>query len=196
MEKFDPSLLRLQDSSYAGHFERTGWDDIFEQMNNTTEPLTVFKNTPGFEHQWASDPLYEETYSLWMKNNFNIDSIKWRSYYPKVHFDGSLVDDIASHLGLNSIHSFWISRLDSGFFAPLHCDPFVANIHDPEKGELKRYAVFITPSELGHIFILGRDHLYNLPVGTIIKWNNPVNELHIGINGSMKVKYMINVLGY
>lgn len=195
MENFDPSLLRLQDSTYAGHYERAGWDDIIDQLNNTVEPLQVFKDTPAYEEQWDSNPLYQQMYSSWLENNFNPNSIKWRSYYPKIHFDGSIVDDLAYHLGLNIIHSCWISRIDPGFFAPWHCDPFVDDIHDPEKGELKRYAVFITPSELGHIFILGRDHLYNFPVGTIIKWNDP-NVFHTGINGSMKVKYMINILGY
>jgi len=195
MNKFDPSILRLQDSSYIGQYEKTDWSDIIEQIEITTKPLTVYQDTPAYEDQWASNPLYQEMYSSWVDNSFNPNSIKWRSYYPGVHFDESVVTDMASRLSLNIVHSCWISRIDPGFFAPLHCDPFVDDIHDAEKGELKRYALFITPSELGHIFIIGQDHLYNFPVGTIIKWNNP-NDLHIGINGSMKTKYMVNILGY
>jgi hypothetical protein len=195
MNKFDPSILRLQDSSYVGQYEKTDWSDIIEQLDTTTKPLTVHQNTPAYEDQWDSNPLYQQMYSSWVENSFNPDSIKWRSFYPGVHFDKLVVDAMASHLELDTVHSCWISRIDPGFFAPLHCDPFVDDIHDTEKGELKRYAIFITPSELGHIFIIGQDHLYNFPVGTIIKWNNP-NELHIGINGSMKTKYMVNILGY
>jgi len=195
MENFDPTALTLHDCSYVGRYIGIDWNSIIDQMNTTTEPLTTFKNTPAYKHQWTSDPLYEQMHEMWEENNFNMDSVKWRSYYPAVHFDGSIVEDIAAYTGITNIHSFWISRVDPGFFAPIHCDPFIDEIHDAEKGELKRYAIFITPSEAGHLFVLGRDYLYNLPVGTVIKWNNP-NDLHIGINGSLKIKYMINFLGY
>lgn len=195
LENFDPATITLHDCTYIGRYEGTDWNSIIDQMNNTETPLTVHRNTPAFEHQWNSDPLYEKMYEMWKENNFNMNSVKWRSYYPGVHFDGSVVEKIADFTGIKNIHSFWISRVDPGFFAPIHCDPFIDEIHDDEKGELKRYAIFITPSEAGHIFVLGRDYLYNFPVGTVIKWNHP-NMLHIGINGSLKVKYMINVLGY
>lgn len=185
--------LKLQDSEYVGCYLRTDWNNIIDQLNNSAEHL--FNNTPAEPLDWATNPIYENMYSTWIQNNFNPNSIKWSRYTPGYHFDSSLVDDIASYLKLTSIGAFWISRIDPGFFAPIHCDPFIKDKTDLEKGEAKRYLITMAPADAGQIFILGQDHLYNLPVGTVIKWNDP-NELHIGINGSMQSKYLINVIGY
>jgi hypothetical protein len=188
-------ILKLQDGEFIGYYLNINWDDVIDQCNKSAVPLPTFKNTPAEQTQWEDDPTYNEMFSMWTENNFNPDSIKWRSYRCNMHFDESVADSVASYLGLTTVHSCWISRVDPGFFAPLHCDPLIAKKTDPDKGEVKRYLITISPAEAGQIFILGKDHLYNLPVGTVIKWRDP-GELHIGINGSMKSKYQFHILGY
>ena len=92
-------------------------------------------------------------------------------------------------------HRSWISRVDPGYYAPWHWD-----IDDNEKFYLQkgiptRYSIMIGESFPGQIFIIGQDHIYNCPEGSIFRWNN-YKEWHCGINASMVPKYMLHILAY
>jgi hypothetical protein len=147
------------------------------------------------QSKWDLDtPGYTDVYEIWKKANFNSNSIKWINYYPGKHYDQHIVDDLANYLRVKTIRS-WISRIDPGYFAPWHWD-----IDDKEKeylskGTLSRFSCFIEPPSMGHIFILGDQYYFNMPQGTLIKWND-YKEWHCGINGGLTPKFMFHLLAY
>ena len=146
--------------------------------------------------RWNLDTSeYNTIYQMWKDSNFNPASIKWINYYPGKHYEQDLVNNIQSYLGLSGIHRSWISRVDPGYYAPWHWD-----IDDNEKFYLQkgiptRYSIMIGESFPGQIFIIGQDHIYNCPEGSIFRWNN-YKEWHCGINASMVPKYMLHILAY
>ncbi len=155
-----------------------------EGVSITTDPSRWNLNTHG----------YSEIYQLWQKANFNPNSIKWINYYPEIHYDKSIETELCNSLGIVA-HRSWISRIDPGYYAPWHWD-----VDDNEqlylsKGQIVRYSCFIEEPSMGHVFILGDKYLYNIPQGTIVKWDN-YKEWHCGMNGGLVPKYMLHILGY
>ena len=146
-------------------------------------------------NRWNLDnPEYNKIYDIWKKANFNFNSIKWTNYYPGVHFDEQVVERQREQLSIKHVHRSWISRIDPGFMAPWHWD-----VDDHEEdylthGPIKRYTVLIEQMMHGHILIIGREHYFNQPAGTIIKWAN-YKEWHSGINAGMTPSFMLHILG-
>ncbi len=137
-----------------------------------------------------SNPEYNEMLNLWKSKNFNTDSVKWTNYYDY----GNIESTIADNLEIKPIRS-WISCVEPGYMTGYHYD-----IEDREKeylehGTIKRYSIFISEPDVGHLFILGKDYYFNKSVGTTLKWNN-YREWHNGINGGLSNKYMFHILGY
>ncbi len=188
---YDRRLLNLKSSIYLGSYRRIQWSDLIIDLQNkqgvevTTNPEYWNLDTPG----------YSEIYKMWQDANFNKNSIKWTNYYPGTHFAQELVDDVAFYLRLTGVHRSWISRVDSGFIAPWHWDVDDNESAYLEKGPIKRYSVIMGNPTLGHIFILGDDYIYNVPWGSIFKWNN-YKEWHSGINAGMCPKFMFHIIGY
>ena len=173
-----------------GYFLMINWNDVIEHLSNqegvsvTTDPKRWNLDTPG----------YNEIYKLWSEANFNPNSIKWINYYPETHYDKEIESNIAESLNIG-VHRSWISRIDPGYYAPWHWD-----VDDNEekfltKGNILRFSCFIKEPSMGHVFILGDKYLYDMPQGTIIKWDN-YKEWHCGINGGLKPKYMMHIIGY
>ncbi len=187
---FDKKLLALESSIFLSTYRRINWNEVIVSLLEkegsavTTDPSRWNTDTTG----------YNEIYAMWKNANFNSDSIKWINYYPRVHFDQSLVDDIADYLNVN-VHRAWISRIDPGYFAPKHWD-----VDDNEneyllKGDISRYSILMGDPTHGHIFILGDDYLFNCPKGSIFKWNNH-RDWHSGINAGMVPKFMFHLIAY
>lgn len=133
---------------------------------------------------------YKEMLDLWQSKNFNTASVKWTNYYDTKQQEIA----IAKEVGITSLRS-WISCVEPGYMTGYHYD-----IDDNEKeylqhGFLKRYSVFISKPEVGHLFILGKDYYYNKPQGSILKWRH-YGEWHNGINGGFTNKYMFHIVGY
>ena len=141
--------------------------------------------------RWNMDnPEYTEILKLWKDNNFNTDSVKWTNFYNT----SELAIEIAKEVGITPLRS-WISCVEPGYMTGYHYD-----IDDNENeylkhGTLKRYSVFISEPNVGHLFILGKEYFYNKPQGTILKWGN-YRDWHNGINGSLSKKYMFHIIGY
>ena len=137
-----------------------------------------------------ANPEYAEILKLWKASNFNTDSVKWTNYYDTKDVE----TEIAKEVSVTSLRS-WISCVEPGYMTGYHYD-----IDDNEKeyltyGLLKRYSVFISEPDVGHLFILGKEYFYNNPQGTIVKWTSH-REWHNGINGGLSKKYMFHLLGY
>lgn len=137
-----------------------------------------------------NNPEYSQMLKLWKDSNFNTNSVKWTNYYSY----GNIESTLASELGITPLRS-WISCVEPGYMTGYHYD-----IDDNEQeylkhGLLKRYSIFVSQPDVGHVFILGKDYFYNRPQGTVVKWNN-YREWHNGINGGLSNKYMFHILGY
>lgn len=187
---FKKTILTLESCAFLSTFNRIDWDELINHLSNedgvaiTTDPEKWNLETPG----------YNEIHNMWKGANFNTNSIKWTNFYPETHFDKDIIQQLADYLRVNT-HRAWISKVESGYFAPWHWD---VDDHETEylkKGEIKRYSCFISPQTKGHIFMLGNDYLFELPRGAIVKWNN-YKDWHAGINAGMSSKYMIHLLAY
>jgi hypothetical protein len=146
--------------------------------------------------RWNMDTTgYSDILKMWNDAKFNPASIKWINYYPNEHFEKLLEENIKNFLGLSEVHRSWVSRIDPGYYAPLHWD-----VDDNEhtyltKGTIKRFTVIINPMQLGQLFILGNQYIHSLEQGTILEWNN-YKEWHAGINASMEPAYMFHLLAF
>lgn len=137
-----------------------------------------------------NNPEYAEMLNLWKSKNFNTDSVKWTNFYEY----GDVEAQVAKELGIKPLRS-WISCVEPGYMTGYHYD-----IDDNEKeyltnGDLKRYSVFISEPDVGHLFILDKEYYFNKPQGTVIKWSH-YRDWHNGINGGLSNKYMFHILGY
>jgi hypothetical protein len=166
------------------------WDSV---INHISTQSGVVVNT-DLEKCRADVPGYNEIHLMWKQAKFNPAAIKWINYYPGTHFDNEITETIAAYLDLN-IHRSWISRIDPGYFAPLHWDVDDNETEYLKKGPIVRYSCFIEKPTFGHIFSIGDICFYNQPQGTLYKWDN-YREWHSGINAGMTPKYMFHLLGY
>jgi hypothetical protein len=162
------------------------WKEIISQLGKgvdiTTDPSRWNLDTPG----------YKEIYQMWKDANFNMDSIKWTNYYPDKHFNSNIVNVYSTDFKI--IHRAWISRLDPGYMAPLHWD-VDDNEHEYLKhGPLKRKTIMMQDFALGQLFILGKEHYYNLLENSVIDWDK-YNEWHSASNASMLPNYMLHIIG-
>lgn len=164
------------------------WNSVIERLKDGSE-VTV---DPA---RWNLDnPEYHKIYDIWKKANFNLSSIKWTNYYPGTHFPNEVVEQQAESLNLNHVHRSWVSKIDPGFMAPWHWDVDDYEQEYLKLGPIKRYTVIIEQMVHGHILIIGEDHYFNQPLGTVIKWSN-YKEWHSGINAGMAPNYMFHILG-
>ena len=138
----------------------------------------------------SSSSEYQSILALWKSKNFNTASVKWTNYYDTKDIEL----EIAQQVSITPIRS-WISCVEPGYMTGYHYD-----IDDNEQeylknGTLKRYTVFISEPDVGHVFVLGKDYYFNQLPGTILKWDN-YRDWHNGINGGLSNKYMFHILGY
>lgn len=183
-------LTDLRSTQYLGYYYRKNLEELVASLQNKAG-INVIQGLISRKHLDG----YNEIYKLWKDCNFNESSMAWYNYYPNADFDAEIVDDIAFYLRLEGVHRAWISRIDPGYYAPLHWDVDDNELKYLTKGPIKRYTITLNQPTLGHIFIVGKDHLYEVPIGSIFKWNDH-REWHIGINGGIKSKFTLHVLGY
>ncbi len=187
---FDKRLYSLKDCAFLNSFKRFNWDDIIASLAKqegvaiTTDP-----------DRWNLDNTeYSKIHQMWLDANFNSASVKWTNYYPGKHFDEEVTKSAAKYLRVN-VHRSWISRIDPGYYAPWHWDVDDNEAEYRAKGEPKRYSIMMDSPAMGHIFILGKDYIYDVPQGSIFKWND-YKEWHAGINAGLTPKYMFHLLAY
>ena len=137
-----------------------------------------------------NNPKYKEMVKLWENNNFNTSSVRWTNYYDTEDIEIT----IAESLSITSLRS-WISCVEPGYMTGYHYDIDDKETEYLKHGDIKRYSIFISEPDVGHLFILGKDYHFNKSVGTTLKWNN-YREWHNGINGGLSNKYMFHILGY
>ena len=160
------------------------WDDVIENLKDGSV-VTVDPD------RWnMANPEYKKILNLWQENNFNINSVKWINFY-----DTKEIETILSkQLEVTPLRS-WISCLEPGWITGYHYD-----IDDNEQeylkyGKIKRYSIFVSKPNLGHIFILDKEYHFNNDQGKILEWNN-YKDWHSGINAGLANKYMFHLLGY
>ena len=160
------------------------WNDVISKLQNGS----IVTVDPS---RWKmSNPEYKEMLDLWESKNFNTNSVQWINYYDCKDIEIELADT----LKITPLRS-WISCVEPGYMTGYHYD-----IDDNEQeylkhGTIKRYSVFISEPNLGHIFILGEKYYYQQAQGSILEWRHH-REWHNGINGGFSNKYMFNILGY
>ena len=137
-----------------------------------------------------SNPEYSKMLDLWKSKNFNTDSEKWTNYYDYENIEPI----VANSLDIKPIRS-WISCVEPGYMTGYHYDIDDKETEYLKHGDIKRYSIFISEPDVGHLFILGKDYHFNKSVGTTLKWDN-YREWHNGINGGLSNKYMFHILGY
>jgi hypothetical protein len=141
--------------------------------------------------RWNMDnPEYKQMLDLWKDSNFNTDSVKWTNYYDTKEIE----KEIAEQVGVTAVRS-WISCVEPGYMTGYHYDIDDNEQEYLKQGALKRYTVFVSEPDVGHVFIIGKEYYFNKPQGTILKWGN-YRDWHNGINGSLSNKYMFHLLGY
>jgi hypothetical protein len=188
--KYNKNLLNLESSSFLNTFNQVDWNDV---INTLIEPANNITIDPA---KWKLEyPGYKDIFAMWQEANFNMDAVRWKNYYSGTHYDERSVEKLAEYLQLNGIHRSWISKIDPGYFAPWHWDVDDNEAKYLEKGEIFRFSVFIQPPHHGHIFIINNDYLFNIPQGTIFKWNY-YKDWHAGINAGMTPKYMLHLVAY
>jgi hypothetical protein len=159
--------------------------------NTVINNLTAGKVVTVDPDRWnMSNPEYTEILEIWKRNKFNTDSVKWTNYYDTIDLEVA----VSKEVGVTPLRS-WISCVEPGYMTGYHYD-----IDDNEKeylkrGTLKRYSVFMSRPEVGHLFILGKDYHFNKPQGSVLEWNS-YRDWHNGINGSFTNKYMFHIIGY
>lgn len=186
---FDKNILNLTNSVFLNTYKRVNWNRVIDEL-----PIGGVEITTDPKKWKMDNPEYSKIYDMWTNANFNVNAIKWINYYPEHHFPKLIVDDIAMYLRVN-VHRAWISRIDPGYFAPWHWDVDDNEEEYLTKGTPTRYSIILCPPTHGHIFIINDDYIYNVPQGSIFKWNN-YRDWHSGINAGMTPKYMFHLLAY
>ena len=188
---YDKRLLNLKSCSFLNAYRRNDMSAVASSLIDKVG--TAITTDPS--HWNLKNTEYSKIYDLWKSANFNVDAIKWTNYYPDKDFSSDLVNDIAFYLRANGVHRSWISRIDPGYYAPWHWDVDDNEDEYLKHNEIKRYSIMMNSNVSGHIFMLGQDYLYNLPCGSIFKWNN-YKDWHSGINAGMTPKFMFHLLAY
>lgn len=165
------------------------WDNVIDSLEKqdgvsiTADPSKWNLDTPG----------YTDIYKIWQDAKFNPNAIKWINYYPDTHYAQEIINELAQGLHLRVLRS-WISKIEPGYFAPWHWDVDDNEEEYLQGGDIVRYSIFIEPPAMGHVFIINDDYYFNMLQGKIVKWKN-YKDWHCGINGGLKPKYMLHILG-
>jgi len=122
----------------------------------------------------------------WQASNMNIDAISVRCIDAR-----DMVKDTFSGI-LNIKEVLWaeFSQSEPGKMLPHHCD---AIMDDWIEAGAKKYSIFASKAEPGHVFILGEDHYCQPTQGDIIEWHD-MCEWHTGMNFGIKSKWLLNVV--
>lgn len=187
---FNRRLYLLEECAYLNTFNRLDWNEVIISISNQLGTAI----TPDPKIWNLENPEYKKIYEMWQDANFNNASIKWINYYPNLNFSEDVTNSVAKYLRIN-VHRSWISRIDPGYYAPWHWDIDEDEKEYLSKGQPKRYSIMMNPPSMGHILILGKDYIFDVPQGAIFKWYNYKNW-HSGINAGLTPYYMLHILGY
>ena len=147
---FDKRWLSLKDPVYLGYYYRHDLIALAKQLTDK-KGTDVMANLQSH----ANDPGYSDIHKLWQDANYNTNAMQWINYYPGLDFDQALVDDVAFYLRLKGVHRSWISRVDPGYFAPLHWDVDDNESEYLKHGDIKRYSITMCAPTIGHVYLNG-----------------------------------------
>jgi hypothetical protein len=142
-----------------------------------------------------SNPAYKEILKKWQDAQFNLASIKWTNYYPGLHFQSELVNQLVIDLKLSGLHRAWVSRVDPGFMTGWHWDVDDNEEQYLEKGSIVRYTIALQDFAPGQIFILDKEYHLDSVAGKIIQWSDH-RLWHTAMNSSYQPNWMLHILGY
>jgi len=164
------------------------WNNIIKELKNGV-------NITPDKSKWnLTNPDYLDIYNQWEEANFNMSAVFWINFYPDIHFDNSIVEQIAKTLNVG-IHRAWISQINPGYFAPWHWDADDSLDIYIKKGTPRRFSIFISNPNPAHFFTTDNNTFSNTTQGTVYEWKN-FNSWHAGANAGLIPKYMFHLLGY
>lgn len=157
------------------------WQKLIYHLE-TQQPVVGPKHKPG-----DNIPGLKEITDMWHNADYGT-SVQWDMFYPGVHFDNSIVEQFVKWAGLTSFTNAWVSRIQPGYFAPIHWD-----VQDDEPlPDTVRYHVHMSNPQFGHIFIVEDKCLYNQDQGSTYKWSSR-KAWHAGTNCGLTPKYIFNI---
>jgi len=120
------------------------------------------------------------------------NSIEFRHYYPKQHFNESYISQFESFVNATCLLSF-ISEIRPGKCAPWHWDinPW---LNDYPEGEIVRYVCFIDKPKYGQAFMIEEDCFYMEPQGNVFQYPS-LNSWHAGFNAGLDTKFLFTFTG-
>jgi hypothetical protein len=137
---------------------------------------------------------YQEIFDAWIAAGVDSTTVKWTNYYPGKHFNQLVETCVAAKLGIKPLRS-WISCIEPGFQAPWHWDVDDNEKEYLQKGNLKRYTVFIIDPQQGHEFTLETTRYENVAKGTVVEWPK-YNAWHSSKNTGIDLHYLYHIIGY
>jgi hypothetical protein len=134
---------------FIGNCSKVDWISLIEELKDQTPEIRP-KKMPKEE--------YPDFAYMWDKAGYRLRSeggnAEWQMFYPKQHFDQSVVDTFCDVNGIEEYSSVWISRIMPGCCAPIHYDILINRVKN-----LRRIHCHISPPEPGHICIKRRMYI-------------------------------------
>jgi hypothetical protein len=150
--------------------------------------------TYGVDFYQNKDGRFDEVIELWKSAGYDRSgTVEWINFYPGKHFDQEIVNNYANTLNIKCIRA-WVSKINPGRYAPYHWDIDDNEEEHLKQGDLVRYTTHICEPDLGHIFIVDKQIMFNQPVGATHQWNS-YKDWHAGGNCGFTPKYLFNFLG-
>jgi hypothetical protein len=181
----------MSDMVYAGTYDCTAILDQIKvvpgDVRSAAKPYSDSVNLSSYFQNEANQML-----SSWLNAGYG-DSVEWINFYPVKHFEESLLSGIYTQLKVNP-KRVWISSINPGKCVPWHWDIETSEHEWSKEGKLVRYTVYMDEPKIGHVFVVGDQCMYNVPAGSIYKWNN-WKEYHLGFNCGFEKKYVLHIVG-
>jgi hypothetical protein len=160
-------------------------------------PRNISPNNIGPKHK-AGDPIpgLSPITDMWEAAGYKTPAeggtVEWEMFFPGHNFDQSIVDTFAEYVGLEKVHSCWISRIWPGYFAPWHWDVNDDEARLSKEPTKPRWHCHMGKPAFGHVFIADDQCFYNQPQGTVYRWDSR-SLWHAGTNCGLVPKYLFNI---
>jgi hypothetical protein len=182
---------------YIGNYSsEVDCDSIVHQIKNQEGHYKTSAKPYGDNMQLSPELTNEAMtmYAAWEEAGYTkTDIIEWINYYPKKHFDDTVLNSLYKILKINP-KNVWISSIRPGKCVPWHWDIEDHADEWSKEGELVRYTLYLDDSKLGHTFVVGDRALYMIPKGDMYEWDK-WNDYHLGFNCGFEQKYILHIVG-
>jgi hypothetical protein len=170
------------------------WDGVIDDIRDSEPGYIGPRHDAGHTVQGVDEvcvPIRNAGYKMKCEGG----SASWGMYFPKQHFDISVVKSFIDFVGMDSYINCWVSRVMPGDVAPWHWD-----ITDDEftlnstVKEIHRYHCHIDIPRPGHFLSVEDKCFYNEDQGNVYKWSSRMSW-HSGANAGLTPKYLFNIWG-